>query len=178
MQTLTTLEFLARLAVGLGCGAGSRQEGNSARWPARAYHVVLIRPTVAGSRGCDTMTRRRGQAGPQGSAEHVNTALAERLADTMFALSTPSRVLILECLLTGPRSVSDITEALGMEQSAVSHQLRVLREHQLVRADRAGRMRLYALYDDDVSVLLEAGLRHVDPGRARPAADEGVGAAS
>jgi DNA-binding transcriptional ArsR family regulator len=56
----------------------------------------------------------------------------------MFALSTPSRVLILGCLLAGPQSVSEITGALGMEQSAVSHQLRVLRGHHLVRAERAG----------------------------------------
>jgi len=129
------------------------------------------------------MTRRWDHARPPGSAGHLDTALAGRLADTMFALSTPSRVLILGCLLAGPRSVSDITEALGMEQSAVSHQLRVLREHQLVRADRAGRMRLYALYDEHVSVLLEAGLRHVGPGRAepadgRPAPAEGTGGAS
>jgi DNA-binding transcriptional ArsR family regulator len=96
----------------------------------------------------------------------MDAALAGRLADTMFALSTPSRVLILGCLLDGPRSVGYITEALGMEQSAVSHQLRVLREHELVRAERAGRMRLYALYDEHVSVLLGAALRHVDPSRA------------
>jgi len=129
------------------------------------------------------MTRGWGRARPSADASHLDAALAERLADTMFALSTPSRVLILGCLLAGPRTVSDITETLGMEQSAVSHQLRVLREHHLVRAERAGRMRLYALYDEDVSVLLEAGLRHVDPGRPRPAADhqvpdEGTGGAS
>ena len=129
------------------------------------------------------MTRAWGRARPTAGAAHLDAALAGRLADTMFALSTPSRVLILGCLLAGPRSVSDITEALSMEQSAVSHQLRVLREHQLVRSERVGRMRLYALYDEHVSVLLEAGLRHVDPGRPRPSAshpvpDEGTGGAS
>jgi DNA-binding transcriptional ArsR family regulator len=107
-------------------------------------------------------------------AGHLDAAVAGRLADTMFALSTPSRVLILGCLLAGPRSVSDITQTLGMEQSAVSHQLRVLREHRLVRAERAGRMRLYAIYDDHVSVLLDAGLRHVAAGRPEPAADRPV----
>lgn len=122
------------------------------------------------------MARAQGRAGPPGGPEHMDAALAGRLADTMFALSTPSRVLILGCLLAGPRSVGDITEALGMEQSAVSHQLRVLREHQLVRAERAGRMRLYALYDEHVSVLLEAALRHVDPGRAAPEASHRAGA--
>lgn len=95
----------------------------------------------------------------------ISEAVAERLADTMFALSTPSRVLILGCLLEGPRPVGELAEALGMEQSAVSHQLRVLREHHLVRADRVGRKRLYALYDTHVSALLDAGLDHV--GRAR-----------
>ena len=117
------------------------------------------------------MTRAWDRSGPAG-AGYLDAALAERLADAMFALSTPSRVLILGCLLAGPQSVSDMTETLGMEQSAVSHQLRVLREHRLVRAEREGRRRLYALYDEHVSVLLEAGLRHVDPGRARPEDDE------
>jgi DNA-binding transcriptional ArsR family regulator len=91
-----------------------------------------------------------------------------RLADTMFALSTPSRVLILGCLMDGPRSVSDLTELLGMEQSALSHQLRILREHTLVRAERVGRRRLYALHDEHVTALLQAGLRHVQE-RSRPA---------
>lgn len=80
----------------------------------------------------------------------------------MFALSTPSRVLILGCLLQGPRSVGELTDALGMEQSAVSHQLRVLREHQLVRVvERVGRRRVYGLHDDHVSALLGEALRHV-----------------
>jgi DNA-binding transcriptional ArsR family regulator len=91
----------------------------------------------------------------------VSEAAAERLADTMFALSTPSRVLILACLLGGPRSVSDLTGALGMEQSAVSHQLRVLREHDLVRAEKDGRKRLYALSDEHVGTLLHAAFHHV-----------------
>ncbi len=122
------------------------------------------------------MTRARGPASPPGGADRLDAALAGRLADTMFALSTPSRVLILGCLLAGPRPVSDITEALGMEQSAVSHQLRVLREHELVRAERAGRSRLYALYDEHVSVLLEAALRHVDSHRDISGADRSVSA--
>jgi DNA-binding transcriptional ArsR family regulator len=100
----------------------------------------------------------------------VTEAVAERLADTMFALSAPSRVLIMGLLLGGPCSVSDLTEALGMEQSAVSHQLRVLREHHLVRAESAGRRRLYALYDEHVATLLHAGLHHVQRDHAAPGA--------
>jgi DNA-binding transcriptional ArsR family regulator len=74
-------------------------------------------------------------------------------------------------LLDGPHSVSDLMEALSMEQSAVSHQLRVLREHRLVRAEKAGRRRLYTLYDQHVGALLQAGLDHVR--RKHQAADEG-----
>ena len=80
----------------------------------------------------------------------------------MFALSLPSRVQILGCLRVGPCTVGELVEALGMEQSAVSHQLRVLREHELVKAQRDGRSRRYALYDEHVSVLFDAGLGHVE----------------
>lgn len=95
-------------------------------------------------------------------APRVSDRVAERLADTMFALSTPSRVQILGCLLEGPHAVSELIVALGMEQSAVSHQLRVLREHTLVRVERRGRSRVYALYDEHVVALLEEALRHVE----------------
>ncbi len=96
----------------------------------------------------------------------ITERVAEQLADAMFALSTPSRVLILARLLDGPHSVSQLSEGLGMEQSAVSHQLRVLRQHRLVSVERDGRRRLYALSDDHVVTLLEEALRHAE-GRAR-----------
>src|SRR5690349_12032414 len=89
----------------------------------------------------------------------ISEQVAERVADTMFALSTPSRVQILGCLLDGPHTVSELMEALGTEQSAVSHQLRVLREHTLVTVERAGRKRVYALRDEHVVALLEEALR-------------------
>jgi DNA-binding transcriptional ArsR family regulator len=91
----------------------------------------------------------------------VGDGMAEQVADTMFALSTPSRVQIIGCLLDGPHAVVDLMEALGMEQSAVSHQLRVLRDHALVTAERVGRRREYALADDHVRELLEQALHHV-----------------
>lgn len=80
----------------------------------------------------------------------------------MFALSAPSRVQILGCLLGRPHAVGELVAALGMEQSSVSHQLRVLREYTLVRVDRVGRQRFYALHDEHVAALLEDALRHVE----------------
>jgi DNA-binding transcriptional ArsR family regulator len=119
------------------------------------------------------------RSGPEHSsgAAHISEAVAERVADTMFALSTPSRVLILGCLMDGARSVSDLTGLLGMEQSALSHQLRILREHILVRAERVGRRRLYALHDEHVTALLRAGLHHVQE-RGRPAVESQAGDAA
>ncbi len=113
------------------------------------------------------------QPGPRraGGEPWITDDVAEQLADTMLALSAPSRVHILVSLLDGPHSVSDLMDALNMEQSAVSHQLRVLREHRLVRAEKAGRRRLYTLYDQHVAALLHAGLDHVR--RKHPAAQPG-----
>jgi predicted transcriptional regulator len=80
------------------------------------------------------MNRARRAAETRLSAE-----LAEQVADVMFALSTASRVQILAALAEGTHTVSELTERLGIEQSAVSHQLRVLREH----GARSGRRRAH-----------------------------------
>jgi ArsR family transcriptional regulator, nickel/cobalt-responsive transcriptional repressor len=95
---------------------------------------------------------------------------AERLADTMFALAAPSRLQILTALRDGPRTVSEIIAVVGMEQSAVSHQLRVLRDHAVVSVERRGRERLYGLRDQHIGALLDEAWRHVaqlEGGRAR-----------
>jgi DNA-binding transcriptional ArsR family regulator len=85
---------------------------------------------------------------------------SEQIADTMFALSSPVRVLLLGCLLTAPHNVSELMQATGLEQSAVSHQLRILRDHGLVTAQRHGRLRVYAIADEHVASLLDAARRH------------------
>jgi ArsR family transcriptional regulator, nickel/cobalt-responsive transcriptional repressor len=86
---------------------------------------------------------------------------AERLADVMFALATPSRLHILASLRAGPLTVSQIIREVGMEQSAVSHQLRVLRDHSVVSVERRGRERVYALHDEDICAVLDHAHRHV-----------------
>jgi DNA-binding transcriptional ArsR family regulator len=103
--------------------------------------------------------------------------VAEQLADVMFALSTPSRVQILGCLAGGAHGVSELVAALGLEQSAISHQLRVLRDHSLVRVERHGRRRVYTLYDEHVLALLDEAVRHVEERRGiRPSARGSVAA--
>ncbi len=115
-----------------------------------------------------------------GDASLIDGAAASLIADAMFALSAPSRVQILGSLLGGPLAVGDITELLGMEQSAVSHQLRVLRETGLVDAERHGKRRVYAIAGETVRELLTAarhlaGLREPgdDPRRGKAAGTVG-----
>jgi DNA-binding transcriptional ArsR family regulator len=92
----------------------------------------------------------------------VNSDTARLVAETMHALSTPSRVRILSRLSREPCSVGELTRAVGMEQSAVSQQLRVLRHLGLVVGERRGRKVIYALHDDHVGVLLSEALSHVE----------------
>ena len=100
-----------------------------------------------------------------GDASLIDGAAASLIADAVFALSAPSRVQILGCLLSGPLAVGDIAVLLGMEQSAVSHQLRVLREAGLVDAERRGKQRVYAISGDAARELLTAA-RHLAGQRA------------
>jgi DNA-binding transcriptional ArsR family regulator len=90
----------------------------------------------------------------------IDLPVAQQVAQTMQALATPSRVLILARLLDGPCSVTELAEAVSMEQSAVSHQLRLLRHLQLVVSERNGRNVLYALHDTHVGVLLQEAVGH------------------
>lgn len=95
----------------------------------------------------------------------------------MQALAAPSRVRILSRLREGPCSVSELADAIGMEQSAVSHQLRVLRHLRLVTGERTGRYVHYALHDSHVGVLLEEATYHVAHLRldyAEPARESGA----
>ena len=87
---------------------------------------------------------------------------ARQVAETMQALATPSRVRILARLKEAPCSVGELAEAVGMEQSAVSHQLRLLRHLDLVVGQRSGRRTIYALHDSHVGVLLEEAVYHVE----------------
>jgi DNA-binding transcriptional ArsR family regulator len=94
--------------------------------------------------------------------ERLDAAGAGDVAATLQALATPSRLYILARLQEGPCAVGDLAEAVGMEASACSHQLRLLRNLGLVTGERHGRSIVYALYDNHVAELLEQALFHVE----------------
>lgn len=86
---------------------------------------------------------------------------ATRLAQVFAALSDPSRVRLISALLAGELCVHDLAAALGMSQSAVSHQLRLMRSLSLVRYRKEGRVVYYILDDEHVEHLFRMGLEHI-----------------
>ena len=86
------------------------------------------------------------------------------LADLFSALSDPTRLRIISVLLDGEMNVGELASRLEMTESAVSHQLRGLRQLQLVRSRKDGRQVFYALDDDHVAKLYRMGLEHVEHG--------------
>jgi DNA-binding transcriptional ArsR family regulator len=104
------------------------------------------------------------------SSTPVTADDAHQVARIMSALATPSRVRILGRLREAPCSVGELALAVEMEQPAVSHQLRILRDLGLVLGSRNGRHIIYGLYDPHVATLLDEALRHIEHLR-RGAAD-------
>ena len=105
----------------------------------------------------------------------IDAGIAREVAQTMQALATPSRLQILGRLRESPCSVGELAEAVGMQQSAVSHQLRLLRHLGLVLGERRGRHVVYALHDTHVAVLLDEAVYHIE--HVRLGASEPVGRA-
>ena len=84
------------------------------------------------------------------------------LAETFKVLGDVTRVRILDALSRSELCVCDIAQLLGLSESAVSHQLRLLRGMRLVRARRDGRMVFYTLDDQHIVRLFEQGMEHVE----------------
>ena len=104
---------------------------------------------------------------PAGPLEKARKALlGERsvvaLADTFKVLGDATRVRILDALSRSDLCVCDIARLVGLSESAVSHQLRLLRGMRVVRARRAGRLVFYTLDDRHIVGLFEQGLEHVE----------------
>ena len=83
-----------------------------------------------------------------------------KASDLLKAVGDLTRMRLLCALQEGDQSVGDLQEALGMSQSAVSHQLRVLRDARLVGFERVGKTVRYALADEHVRDLLRVVLEH------------------
>ena len=92
----------------------------------------------------------------------VQPDAVQGLADTFSALGDPTRVRILDALSHGELCVCDLAAVLKLSQSAVSHQLRVLRGQRLVRPRHDGRIVFYSLDDQHIISLFKQTLQHVE----------------
>ena len=105
------------------------------------------------------------------SQEHILENLAntddftsQKLANVFKILGDSTRIKLLALLATKEMRVSDIAESLDMGQSAISHQLRVLRDARLVKYRKEGKEAWYSIDDDHVVKLMRQGLDHVSHG--------------
>ena len=83
------------------------------------------------------------------------------LADLFKVFGDGTRIRILYVLLKAEVCVCDLATLLGMTQSAVSHQLRILKQARLIKARRDGKTVFYSLADDHVATLLRQGMEHI-----------------
>ncbi|MBR3058044.1 MAG: helix-turn-helix transcriptional regulator [Clostridiales bacterium] len=84
------------------------------------------------------------------------------LADLFKVFGDSTRLRILYQLMDGESCVGDLAEALEMNQSAVSHQLKVLKQNKLVKNTRSGKTIFYALADEHVKDILAIGKEHIE----------------
>ena len=83
------------------------------------------------------------------------------LADLFKVFGDSTRLRVMVTLSDSEMPVMEIAEALGMEQSTISHQLRVLRQNKLVRVRREGKQMYYSLDDDHGKKIIEMGMDHI-----------------
>ena len=103
--------------------------------------------------------------------EHPNEKMNLNMpdVDTLYTLSElfkvfgdTTRIRIIAALLEGEMCVYHLSEALGMGQSAISHQLRILRSAGLVKPRREGKTVFYSLDDEHVKMIYDMGLAHIN----------------
>ena len=87
--------------------------------------------------------------------------ILEYIAELFKGFADPTRVHILSLLVERELCVNDIAAEVEVSQSAISHQLRILKQMQLIKFRREGKNILYSLADDHVKTILEMGLEHV-----------------
>ncbi len=98
-------------------------------------------------------------------AELLPPRTVDSVSSVFRLLGDPTRVRLLDVLTHGERCVCDLAALAGLTESAVSHQLRLLRTAHLVRVRRAGRMAYYSLDDHHVVALLHDTCKHVEERR-------------
>ena len=85
-----------------------------------------------------------------------------KLANMFSVLGDPTRLGIVLYLMDKKTSVTDIVNNLGLTQSAVSHQLRILKDAHVLKSEKVGKMVFYSINDEHVKVIVETGRVHME----------------
>lgn len=104
---------------------------------------------------------RDGERRPSGDGDLPAPAVRARALELFRAIGHPDRLVTLLALARGERCVSELAALCGTSHSAMSHQLRILREAGLVRAERRGKQVFYGLDDDHVARIIDDAVAHV-----------------
>ena len=96
------------------------------------------------------------------SEELLDEEIIYDLADLFKVFSDSTRIRILAALFDGELCVGDMAQLLGISQSAVSHQLKILKDAKLVKFRREGKIIFYMLDDDHVRTMLSMGMEHAE----------------
>lgn len=94
--------------------------------------------------------------------KNIDENVLYNLADLFKVFGDSTRLKILYVLFEEEKCVGDISDALGMTQSAVSHQLKVLKQNHLIKSRREGKQIHYSLADEHVRLIIDQGREHVE----------------
>ena len=125
---------------------------------APAKKKTVVKKTTAAKK---TPAEKKTAAGKKAAAAKKQEEMLYDLADLFKVFGDSTRIRILYALMNGPLCVSDLASELEMNQSAVSHQLKVLKMSKLVKNRRDGKQMYYSLADDHVSTILSMGMEHL-----------------
>ena len=128
----------------------------------RWYHEHMNRCSYDKLKGVSRMSQQTEPAASLPPVEMPDDEVLYELADLFRVFGDSTRIKILYALHDSELCVQDIADAVGLSQSAVSHQLRVLKDSKLVRFRREGKTVYYALDDDHVRSILSMGMDHIE----------------
>ncbi len=126
---------------------------------APAKKKTVVKKTTAAKK---TPAEKKTSAGKKVAAAKKQEEMLYDLADLFKVFGDSTRIRILYALMNGPLCVSDLASELEMNQSAVSHQLKILKQNKLVKNTREGKSILYELADEHVKDILEIGQEHIE----------------
>ncbi len=134
--------------------------GLSRRLYRRGREKIVEKENAMGNIYCDR-ERERETAMQRAREEILSSAEVEKMASAFRMLSDPTRLKLVLALLKGNMCVYHLAEVANGTVSGVSHQLRVLRDANIVKVERLGRNMEYSIADEHVRKMIELGMEHL-----------------